>query len=134
MFQKEFAMRIIGDKKKSTKNFGSLAVLGELFFSLEKILEVPKEFFYPIPKVDSMVLKMKKNDFEMENKESFFDFLRCFFQQPRKTILNNLKQPYPNILELLKNNSTDHYTNLRPAELSTQEILELFNLLNEQRL
>ena len=123
MFQKEFAMRIIGDKKKSTKNFGSLAVLGELFFSLEKILEVPKEFFYPIPKVDSMVLKMKKNDFEMENKESFFDFLRCFFQQPRKTILNNLKQPYPNILELLKNNSTDHYTNLRPAELSTQEIL-----------
>ena len=61
MFQKEFAMRIIGDKKKSAKNFGSLAVLGELFFCLEKILEVPKKFF-------SSSLQSRFYSFENEEK------------------------------------------------------------------
>ena len=131
MFQKEFAMRIIGDKKKSAKNFGSLAVLGELFFCLEKILEVPKKFFHPVPKVDSIVLKMKKNSFEMKKQKEFFVFLQCFFQQPRKTLFNNLKQAYPNILEIITNNSKNHFLKLRPAELESKQILELFYSLEK---
>ena len=135
MFQKEFAQRIIGKNnptgKNSPKDFGSLAVLGELFFCLEKILEVPKKFFHPVPKVDSIVLKMRKNDFEMTNKEDFFNFLRCLFQQPRKTLFNNLKQAYPNILEIITNNSKNHFLKLRPAELESKQILELFYSLEK---
>ncbi len=121
------------NKKKSTKNFSSLTVLGELFFCLEKILEVPKEFFYPVPKVDSTILKMRKNNFEMKNKKEFFVFLQCLFQQPRKTLFNNLKRTYPNILEVLTEKSESHFAKLRPAELNSKQILELFYFLEKTK-
>ena len=70
----------------------------------------------------------------MRKKQKEFFVFFAFFNSQEKLLFNNLKQTYLNILELLKNNSIEHYANLRPAELSTQEILELFNLLNEQRL
>ena len=92
---------------------------------------MPKKFFHPVPKVDSIVLKMRKNDFEMTNKEDFFNFLRCLFQQPRKTLFNNLKQAYPNILEIITNNSKNHFLKLRPAELESKQILELFYSLEK---
>lgn len=128
MFQKEFGDRLIGDKKKSKKNFGSLAVLTKLYFSLEQSKFVSRNCFKPKPKVDSIILKIKKKSFSLQNQQQFFRFLSKIFQQPRQTILNNIKQNLKEFYQKMSEQKKKELLNVRPADLSAQEILELFNI------
>ena len=60
-----------------------------------KVVEVPKEFFLPIPKVDSEVinLKIRKEPFVKVNKEKdFFKLIKYAFMQRRKTLINALSK------------------------------------------
>jgi 16S rRNA (adenine1518-N6/adenine1519-N6)-dimethyltransferase len=92
--QKEVAEKICSDKKMSlpgiaTRYFGNPKICGI----------IPKELFFPEPKVDGAILKITDIQ-KRENKkynELFFKILRAGFSSPRKTILNNLSAPslYP---------------------------------------
>ena len=131
MFQKEFGERLIGDKTISKKNYGALAVLRKLYFSLENSFVVPKICFSPAPKVDSIVLKMRNKNFMLPEQEQFCIFLRKIFQQPRQTILNNLKKNFISYYNSLSLPVKDNLAKLRPADLNELELLQLFkNNLN----
>ncbi len=58
MFQKEVAKRIVA--KASASGYGRLSIISELFCKRNYLFDVSKENFYPIPKVDSGVLYIKK--------------------------------------------------------------------------
>ena len=58
MFQKEVAERILA--KQNSKKFGRISILCSAFFDIKKIIDVDKKDFFPIPKVDSTVLRFKK--------------------------------------------------------------------------
>jgi 16S rRNA (adenine1518-N6/adenine1519-N6)-dimethyltransferase len=133
MFQKEFADRIIGSSKTSRKNFGSLRVLAELFFTLKKAMLVSKNNFFPVPKVDSLVIKMRKTGFAMENLEGFCMFLRQYFSQPRKTLWNNLKTRYSKQLTELSTQKQEDFQKARPADFSPLEVLQLYQELGSEQ-
>jgi 16S rRNA (adenine1518-N6/adenine1519-N6)-dimethyltransferase len=58
---------------------------------VEKVVDVSKTAFNPAPKVDSIVLAFEKHDlFQDTSDESFLDFIKTCFAQPRKKLLNNL--------------------------------------------
>jgi len=85
MFQKELAERIIA--KKDTKKFGRLSIICNAFFSIKKKLLVSKNNFFPIPKVDAMVLNFiphKINKIKKKNFDKLEKITRIFFNERRK--------------------------------------------------
>lgn len=89
MVQKEIAEKII--YKNNKHNLLSLLVYN--FGQVEKKIQVSKHAFYPVPKVDSTVIKIKLNKNPIiKNFNTKFKFIKNVFQNRRKNILNNLNR------------------------------------------
>ncbi len=120
MLQKEVAERLTAQMK--SKNYGILTVLTMTFYTVEKLFNVSKNVFYPKPKVDSTVIRLKRLDKPLVNikdKENFILFIKKIFANRRKKISNNLKIPP----------DTNEKLGLRAEELSIKELIELFYAL-----
>ena len=91
MMQKEVADRIKADP--GNKNYGALSVAVQYYCRVSQIAEVPKEVFFPPPKVDSAVLRMdirEERPVVLQDETLFFTCIRAGFGQRRKTLLNSL--------------------------------------------
>ncbi len=120
LMQKEVAQRIV-DLKKPTLLSWEVKIFGEP--SIAGI--VPAASFFPAPKVDSAILKIKlfpKPLVETKDFERFFRMLSVAYQQPRKMLANNLP-----------NQSTWEKTvdpKLRPHQLQLHEWKKLFQKIS----
>jgi len=85
MVQKEVATRICADKDKS-----KLTVAVKLFGEPKLIKEVPRESFYPPPRVDSAILTVKNIQSPEIDKKNFFKVVSAGFAHRRKQLKNNL--------------------------------------------
>lgn len=91
MIQKEVAERL--GASASTKQYGSLSVAVQYYANVEFVSKVSKTSFYPVPNVDSGIVKLRKKpetDLTLKDKELFFQVTRGSFAKRRKTILNSL--------------------------------------------
>ena len=120
MFQLEVAKRIC--EKPGTKVYGILSVLTQAFFETKFLFTVSKNLFYPIPKVESAVILLKrKENFDLEcNELLFFRLVKLCFQQRRKKIRNGLKT-----LNLSNNLREDTIFDKRPEQLSVNDFIRL---------
>ena len=90
MVQKEVAERFMA--KPNSKKYNSLSVFLQYNFNIEKVCDVSKNCFEPIPKVDSTVIKFKKsNKYKVNNETVFYKLIKDSFTQKRKNLKNNLK-------------------------------------------
>lgn len=90
MVQKE-----VGDRIRAIPNskaYNSLSIYINYYFEVKKIIDVKRTNFVPQPNVDSIVLKMIKNENKLtpKNEEGFFKLVRDSFKYKRKTLKNNL--------------------------------------------
>jgi 16S rRNA (adenine1518-N6/adenine1519-N6)-dimethyltransferase len=89
--QKEVANRI--KAVPGTREYGSLSVLAQMFYSISRFFDIPPGCFSPKPRVVSTVLKLLPSP----KLESGFDYARfrefiyACFAQKRKTLVNSLK-------------------------------------------
>ncbi len=90
MVQKEVAERIAA--KPHTKDYGYFTVLVQSRFDVSLEFVVGKENFIPVPKVDSAVIKLVRNE-KMDNslREKFDKLIKDAFAMKRKNLRNNLK-------------------------------------------
>jgi len=128
MVQKE-----VGEKfcaVSGDKNFSSLAVLSQSVSCVTYLFDVPKESFEPIPKVTSAVILFEK--FKDSFDDSFSNFLKKVFKQPRKTLLKNLSVFYEKntLLSIFNKNKIDITLRAHQTDIST--LLRLFTSLNEE--
>lgn len=90
MLQKEVAERIVA----KPPHMNRLAASVQFWAEPKIVAVVPKENFYPIPKVNSAVVALDaKLDAKPDKPQlapRYYAALRALFAQPRKTILNNL--------------------------------------------
>lgn len=90
LLQKEVAERIC--QKAPKMSILSLSV--QFYGQPEIIADVSKEDFYPVPKVDSAILKITVLDPKKlppkEEIKKFFKLIKVGFSSPRKTLINNL--------------------------------------------
>lgn len=91
MVQKE-----VGDRfkaKPGTKDYSSLSVYLDYYFDVKKIMDVSRNVFIPVPKVDSIVVEFKRKSDRLcvENRDLFFALVRDSFKFKRKNLKNNLK-------------------------------------------
>ena len=90
MIQKEVADRF--SAKPGSKEYGQITVSLNYFFDIDNVCNVSKNCFFPKPKVDSAVIKMKRkesNDY-IKNFDVFNRLVKDSFRFKRKTIKNNL--------------------------------------------
>lgn len=91
MIQKEVAERLAAPP--GTKAYGSISVLVQYFADVQQVLTVPKQVFFPQPKVDSAVVRLQIRDKPavfVQDEKLFFQLVRASFAKRRKTLLNAL--------------------------------------------
>ena len=128
MVQKEVAERFTA--KVGTKQYNSLTIFLNYYFDIEKLFDVNKKYFYPIPKIDSAIVKFtpKKRKLKLENEELFFKLINEAFTQKRKILKNNIKSfDYNKILPILKKHNFSD--NVRAEEISIDIFVEIANSL-----
>ncbi len=125
MVQKEVGERVIAAP-------GDLSILGisvQVFSDAEIIAQVPKTSFWPIPKVDSVVLKITpRNKYpEIVSEQDFFRIIKIAFAGKRKqihnTLSNGLKLPKEKIQEVLSQAKIE--ATARPQDLSIEDWIRL---------
>lgn len=124
MLQKEVAERICARSGDM-----SLLALSVQYYGTPKLLfKVSKGSFWPVPKVDSAVIKIvmdkKRSD---EEAERFFRIARIGFSSPRKQLQNNLSSglhtPKEKVIELL--DSAKINPKSRPEDLGVEDWIHL---------
>lgn len=121
MVQKEVADRLSG--KPKTKDYGYITCIINYYGSCQKLFDVSKNNFYPIPKVDSGVIVIEKNKFEKIDSE-FDNFLKASFKNKRKTLVNNLVNNYN--IPKDKINKILNNSNIRAEELSVDMLYNIY--------
>lgn len=90
MMQKEVADRIVA--KHNTKDYGSLTVSINSIADAEIVRNVSRFLFYPIPNVDSAIVRIdvNKNKYNFADYNTFRKVAKSAFLMRRKTLVNNL--------------------------------------------
>lgn len=130
MVQKEVGERLIS--KPNSKKYNALSVIVQYLTNVERVANVSKKLFFPVPKVDSVVIRLeKKNNREipLEKEQDFLKFVKACFTQKRKTLANNLTESYNQNKEainaLLRVNQFNE--SVRAEQLSLNDFINLFN-------
>lgn len=91
MVQKEFGERMLA--KPGTKDYNSLTVYLNYYYSINKLMNVNKRVFKPQPQVDSVLLELVplKEPYRVIDEQLFFEIVKTSFRFKRKTLRNNLK-------------------------------------------
>ena len=124
MFQKELAERIIASE--NTKKYGRISILTGAFFNIKKKIEVKKDDFYPIPKVDAVVLNFsphKKNKIYEKNFYKLEKITSFFFNERRKNNKKKIKKLFSNqqIIDL----KLEKYFSMRAENLDKETYYSL---------
>lgn len=91
MVQREVADRIAATP--GSADCGSLSVLIQYHCEIERVMKVSRNVFYPIPDVDSELLKLTVREtpaVDVSDEALFFRIVRAAFGKRRKTLLNAL--------------------------------------------
>jgi len=127
-YQKEFAERLAA--KPGEKNYSRISAATYYHAEVELLETVPKTAFYPSPKVDSAVvrIKPKKPPFEV-NEAKFFNFVHAVFTQKKKTLKNALKLSSHLLkFKIEEEKIPKELLEKRVFQLSPEEIAEICNL------
>jgi 16S rRNA (adenine1518-N6/adenine1519-N6)-dimethyltransferase len=135
LIQKEVGERLCA--APGTKAYGSLSIAAQFYADVEIEFLVPAQVFMPKPKVDSIVVSMKKKkepDLIVDNRQMFFEIVKAGFNNRRKTLINSLTTntnfTKEQVLQAL--NDCGISPGIRGEALTGQEFAQLANYLNNQ--
>ena len=91
MVQREVASRLRASA--GSDEYGSITVFTQYHCTIESVMKVSRNVFYPIPDVDSELVKLTVREspaVAVKNEALFFTIVRAAFGKRRKTLLNAL--------------------------------------------
>lgn len=133
MVQKEVGERLVAEPGE----LSLLSISVQIFADVSVAAVVPKENFWPKPKVDSCVVVIEpKNKFpEIKDEKLFFRLVKIAFAGKRKqihnTLQNGLKLAKPEIEALLSQAKVNPVS--RPQELNIKQWIELYKALDARQ-
>jgi 16S rRNA (adenine1518-N6/adenine1519-N6)-dimethyltransferase len=140
MLQKEVAMRLVASP--GTKEYGILSVLLAGCAEVSRLLNVGPGQFYPRPKIDSVVVKIKfypqparSKALPEHDEELLRQLVKGAFQQRRKTLVNALSSApllsysKDKIKQVLSETSIDHRE--RAENLTIEQFVSLCRFLSD---
>jgi 16S rRNA (adenine1518-N6/adenine1519-N6)-dimethyltransferase len=129
LMQKEVAERIIAKPGKMSR----LSVSAQFFSYPEIIAPVSRDCFYPVPEVDSAVIRLivRPEKWPAVDQDHFFRVVRVGFSAKRKQLQNNLvngfQLPREQVMASLA--AAGLKPTARPQELSVEELVKLAEVL-----
>ena len=125
--QKEVADRLRA--APSTDAYGLLTVMVQMLAQVELLRTLPPQAFWPAPKIESALVRMRRDDRLGATAPAFGRFVHQVFSARRKTLRKSLAQAEidPGILDRLGIDPQ-----LRPENLSPQQFQQIFSHLPPQ--
>ncbi|HEY9117622.1 MAG TPA: 16S rRNA (adenine(1518)-N(6)/adenine(1519)-N(6))-dimethyltransferase RsmA [Roseivirga sp.] len=125
MIQKEVADRIA--EPPGSKTYGILSVLLQAYYDIEYLFTVKPGVFNPPPKVNSGVIRLKRNKVEQLDCDEvlFKRVVKAGFQMRRKTLRNALKP-----INLPAELADDPILDQRAESLSVNQFVDLTNKIS----
>lgn len=125
LIQKEVADRLLS--LPDSKQYGFMTVILKLAFGISRVANVDKSAFWPVPKIDSAIIKLETRDqgiSQVEDIEKLIIFVREIFQKRRKKLSTILSGQLSK--EQLISIGID--PNARPEQLAPKDFLAMFLL------
>lgn len=126
MMQKEVAERL--EAQSGSKDYGPLTISVQTEMKVKLALQVGRNSFMPLPKVDSsvVVLTPLKEKPAIEDRKHFIWVVKMCFSQRRKTLNNNLKSLLPDKTkrdELITELGVE--PRIRPEDLTIEQFIKI---------
>jgi 16S rRNA (adenine1518-N6/adenine1519-N6)-dimethyltransferase len=136
ILQKEFASRLTA--AVASEDYGWLTVLTYLYAEVELLDAVPKEMFYPQPKVNSVIVRLKpwiKRSFEVKDELFFKQMVKWLFTQRNRKVGKALAPFIKSTLKVSKQEAeklalTLPFHDKRARELSPNDFGVLANAIS----
>ncbi|WP_133139530.1 16S rRNA (adenine(1518)-N(6)/adenine(1519)-N(6))-dimethyltransferase RsmA [Legionella genomosp. 1] len=122
MLQKEVVERLVASP--GSKDYGRLSIITQFYCQADFLFEVPPEAFFPKPKVDSAIVRLKpyiSSPYPKVDIIRFQNLVAQAFSMRRKTLANNLK-PLLSANEII-NLGID--PSRRPEQISIREYIDI---------
>jgi 16S rRNA (adenine1518-N6/adenine1519-N6)-dimethyltransferase len=138
MYQKEFAQRLLAEP--STRHYSRLSVDAQYLAKFQHIMEVPAHMFYPVPAVDSMVVRMesRKEGRFARNQDVFFWLVHGIYSYPNKQVrkalgiwLKNLREEKRTVDTIIERASDSIHGNERLRTLNQDTLITLADVILE---
>lgn len=129
MVQEEVARRFIASP--GTADYSAFTVFLSVFSNPRYAFHVSRNCFYPKPGVDSAVVILELKKPPKINLEEFFKMTRTAFGQRRKMLRTSLRTLYPQDKVVAALTALNLNPQVRPEELSLQDFLDLFKIVDE---
>jgi 16S rRNA (adenine1518-N6/adenine1519-N6)-dimethyltransferase len=121
MVQKEAAERFFASARDRV--YGPVAVMSGCFYTASVVVNAPRGCFTPPPEVDSVVIRLARNDRPSVSGAAFLSFLKQAFSMRRKTLYNNLQKDE----RVLASLSAQRFpADARAEALSPEALLQIF--------
>lgn len=122
-FQKEFAERLTA--KVGQEAYGALSIIAQLHFKITNLGILPPGAFYPPPAVASQAVILETQTPKDLDLDKLCKVIKAGFLHPRKKMVSNLKQIFPEVdwLKTLESNSLS--PNTRAEEVHEQQWISL---------
>lgn len=124
--QKEVAQRLRA--ATGSAEYGPLSVMAQLLSDIELLRTLPPQAFWPMPKIESAMVRLTRHNHLGEKADAFGEFLRSVFAYRRKMLRKSMAEA--GIADEIAGRAlaaTAIDANIRPQELSPQQWLDLFN-------
>ena len=133
MYQLEFAERMVA--KPGNSNYSRLSLMLHFCADIEMLLKVPRDDFFPQPKISSALIKLTPNK-KAEIDEFFKNITRALFQHKKKKTKNALLDSFHEIADVNKNTAKDIVSKMdsvlmtkRVVKLQPDEVMEIYDEL-----
>ena len=128
MIQKEVCDRLLATPK--SKQYNALSIILQYHAIVRKIMDVKRNMFYPVPNVDSAVIRIEKREIpliESEKEVLFIQLVKEAFRQKRKTLVNNWHEAFNKPKEGLEAFLIKHgfVPNIRAEALTKEDFIHL---------
>jgi len=133
MIQKEVCDRLLATP--SNKEYNALSIILQYHAEVSKMMDVKRHMFYPVPNVDSAVIRIVKRTVPLldEAKEVLFiSLVKEAFRQKRKTLVNNwfeaFSVPKEKLISFLEQNG--YSKDVRAEALTKEDFIKLTKVWN----
>jgi len=132
VIQKEVADRIVA--KPGTKEIGRISLFAQYYSEPKKIFTIKKDSFFPVPKVESVLLRLNvldKKRVDVKDELFLFRIIKLCYAQRRKIILNSLTKlgmEKEDLSRLLGDARVNPQS--RPEELSLEDFARITKVLS----
>ncbi len=124
MVQKEATERFFAGAKDRV--YGPVAVISGCCYAAKVVVNAPRGCFTPPPEVDSVVVRLLRNERSVSDGMAFLSFLKQAFSMRRKTLYNNLNK---NTRVLSTLTALGCNADARAEALTPEQLLAIFESL-----